>query len=1009
MAVDGYLNFDTQINTKGFNAGTRQITNSLTGVKSMLGKVGRAAATAFTVRELVSFGKEAVNMASDIQEVQNVVDVSFGHLKGQMEELADFSIQTYGISKLTAKQTGSTYMAMAKGMQIADDAAADMAITLTGLSADMASFYNKDQSVTATALNSIFTGETETLKQFGIVMTEANLQSFAYSQGINKKISAMSQAEKVQLRYNYVMQQTALAQGDFARTQDGWANQTRILSEQWKEFSGTVGTILMNTLLPAVQTLNKALEWLNTTAKNVLESLSAIFDWETESSSGNSVSEEIGNAVDNQNELTDAVEETIEAQKQELMGFDRITKLSDDSASSLNSGSINGNTLGSNTISVDMKMDTSDAETKLTALQQKLKDFVSALKITFNDVFLEWDNLTGEQIAEKIIVALGALAGGVIGFSIGGIPGAIVGTLLGVSLSLVMSSLTFDHDGKLSGEEILSLITMALGAIAGGVIGFGIGGVTGAAVGVTVGASIGFLINQVAFNNDGNLNGEEIVKYAIMALGAIAGGVIGFSLGGGVAGAAVGIAVGTCFTMGITGLSFDNDGQLSADEIVGMIVTAISAIVGGAIGFSVGGPGGAVIGASLGMGLSMFINKIDWEEFGADISAGFSNMLKDIKTWLGNKKSELQKSWENFTSVVSDITATIKAQIATKIEDFKKNWSQFSSLVKSKTAEMKAEIKSDIKTFKNGWSQFSSLVKSKTASMKAEVKGDVKKFKKSWAEFSSLVKGKTAEMKAEVKGSVEDLKKKWKQRTDVVKSKTVSMKAEVSGNLEDFQKEWKKRTDLVKSKTVKFKAGFSEKVEDIRKAAEDRYAAIMDVFSYIPGYFKSTFKSAWDNVKKIFSVSSQTFQDIKAGILDGLKSVLNGLINGINEIIAAPFNGINTALQKIKETSIGGKKPFADKISTISVPAIPKLATGTVVPANYGEFLAVLGDNKRETEVVSPLSTIKQAVSEVVGKGNGNETINITVELDSESVYRKVLKKNKQNTKMTGVNELATA
>ncbi len=981
MAVDGYLNFLTKINTKGFNAGTKQIANGLSSVKSMLGKVGVSVSSAFAVHELVSFGKEAVNMASDIQEVQNVVDVSFGRLKGHMEDFASTSIQTYGISKLTAKQTGSTYMAMAKGMQIADDAAADMAIALTGLSADMASFYNKEQNVTATALNSIFTGETETLKQFGIVMTEANLQSFAYTQGINKKISAMSQAEKVQLRYNYVMQQTALAQGDFVRTQDGWANQTRIISEQWREFSGTVGTILMNTLLPAVQTLNKSLTWLNTVAQNVLETLSAIFDWEVESNSGDSVSDVIDTAVDNQNELTDAVEETIEAQKRELMGFDKINKLSDGSASSsLNTEALNGIITGSNTVSVDMKMDTSDAETKLTTLQQKLKDFISSLKITFSDVFVDWEDLTGEQIAEKIITALGALAGGVIGFSIGGVPGAIVGTLLGVVLSLVISSLTFDHDGKLSGEEILSLITMALTSIAGGFIGFSISGVTGAAIGITVGASIGFLINQVAFNTDGELTGEEIAKYVIMALGAVAGGIIGFSMGG-AAGATIGIAIGTSITMGITALSFDNDGNLSTDEIVGMIVTALSTIAGGVIGFSVGGvPGAAVVGAALGMCLSLFINKVDWSELWIDISTGFTNILKDLKTWFEKKKSELKEDWENFTSVVKDKTAKMKAEISTKFIDFQKAWKEFPSLVKDKAAEMKAEIKSDIKKFKKNWAAFSSVVKDKTAKMKAEIKSDIKKFKKSWEAFPSLVKSKTAEMKAKV-----------------------------ATKYDDFKKSWNKRANLVKNKTVKFKTSFSDKVEDVKKAAEDRFMAIVDVFAYIPGWFRDTFAFAWKKVKEVFSSGGDTFEKIKEGILDGLKAVINGLIDGINAVIATPFNGINTALEKIKNTTIAGSKPFYNKISFINVPAIPKLATGTVVPANYGEFLAVLGDNKRETEVVSPLSTIKQAVAEVVGSGKGEETINLVIELDSEVVYRKVVKKNKQNTKMTGVNELATA
>ena len=262
LAVDGSLNFDTNINTKGFNGGVKNIGGSLDGLKSTLGKVAIAVGAAFSVKAIVNFSKSAIDTASDMAEVQNVVDTAFGSMSGKMEEFADTSIKQFGISRLAAKQTGSTFMAMASGMGIAQNSASDMAIALTGLSADMASFYNVSQDVASTALKSIFTGETETLKQFGIVMTDANLQAFALSQGINKSTQQMSQAEKVQLRYNYVMQQTSLAQGDFAKTANSWANQTRILSEQWKEFKSIIGSALVGVILPAVKVLNNALSSL---------------------------------------------------------------------------------------------------------------------------------------------------------------------------------------------------------------------------------------------------------------------------------------------------------------------------------------------------------------------------------------------------------------------------------------------------------------------------------------------------------------------------------------------------------------------------------------------------------------------------------------------------------------------------------------------------------------------------------------------------------------------------
>lgn len=344
MAVDGYLNFKTKIDSKGFNVGTKQIGEGLMNVKQKLGKVGAAVGAAFSVKALVDFGKSAIETASDLQEVQNVVDVSFGELGYKMEAFADKAIESFGISELAAKKTGSTFMAMAKGMDVAEGAASDMAISLTGLSADMASFYHVDQETAATALKSVFTGETETLKQFGIVMNEANLKAFALSQGITKSYDSMTQAEKVQLRYAYVMKQTAFAQGDFARTSDSWANQTNTLSQKWKQFSGIIGTALVQTLLPAVRTINAALDKLISAAKAAVEALAKVFGWEIESNDSEekakAQADALAQSVDNQEELTEETKKTNKAANDNLQSFDRINKLQADSKDSKEDGGI---------------------------------------------------------------------------------------------------------------------------------------------------------------------------------------------------------------------------------------------------------------------------------------------------------------------------------------------------------------------------------------------------------------------------------------------------------------------------------------------------------------------------------------------------------------------------------------------------------------------------------------------------------------------------------------------
>lgn len=180
----------------------------------------------------------------------------------EVEKFANSAIQNFGMSALTAKRMASTFMSMANGMGLAAKDGKNMSLQLTALAGDMASFYNVEQDVAQTALNSIFTGETESLKKFGIVLTEANLNAFALSRGITKSYNAMSQAEKVALRYQYVLKATANAQGDFVRTSSSWANQVRILKEQWSQLIGILGKGLIAALTPIVKALNKLLSYL---------------------------------------------------------------------------------------------------------------------------------------------------------------------------------------------------------------------------------------------------------------------------------------------------------------------------------------------------------------------------------------------------------------------------------------------------------------------------------------------------------------------------------------------------------------------------------------------------------------------------------------------------------------------------------------------------------------------------------------------------------------------------
>ena len=236
-------------------------------IKDAIGTISYAA----VARSIKNLALSSAEAASDLNEVQNVVDVSFGAMAWKVEQFTQNSITQFGISELAAKQTAGTYMSMGTAMGVAEGKAAEMALEITGLSGDMASFYNVSQEVASSALRGIWTGETEALKNYGIVMTEAALEEYALSQGIKTKISDMTEAEKVQLRYNFVMQATAKAQGDFARTSGEYSNQVKQLKNNLQQLNAIAGETLVQFAKPILQSFNESLTWLNSESPVAIE------------------------------------------------------------------------------------------------------------------------------------------------------------------------------------------------------------------------------------------------------------------------------------------------------------------------------------------------------------------------------------------------------------------------------------------------------------------------------------------------------------------------------------------------------------------------------------------------------------------------------------------------------------------------------------------------------------------------------------------------------------------
>lgn len=323
----------------------KTVTKTTGGIKKALSSLTKGFTATAIVYGLIKVGKQAVQTASDLQEVQNVVEVSFGSMSAEVDKFAENALKKFGLSKLSAKQFASTFMAMSNGMGIAAEAGKNMSLNLTALAGDLASFRNVEQDVAFTALKSVFTGETETLKQFGIVMTEANLEAYALSQGITKSYSAMSQAEKVALRYSFVLNATKGAQGDFARTSNNWANQVRILKEQFKELAGIIGNGLLKVLQPLIILLNKVLGL----AISVANSLSQAFGGKKIKESSTSVSNmasgmgDIASGAEDTSSGLESADKSAKKLKRTLAGFDQLNVLSaPDSGSSTSSGAGGG-------------------------------------------------------------------------------------------------------------------------------------------------------------------------------------------------------------------------------------------------------------------------------------------------------------------------------------------------------------------------------------------------------------------------------------------------------------------------------------------------------------------------------------------------------------------------------------------------------------------------------------------------------------------------------------------
>ena len=401
MAADsaGQIGLDLVINQQQFN-------KQLSGIQNLAKKTGKMLAGAFAVKGLTSFAKDCIELGSDLTEVQNVVDVVFPTMNKKVNEFAQNAASTFGLSETMAKKFTGTFGAMANAFGFSEKESYKMSTVLTGLAGDVASFYNISQDEAFTKLKSVFSGETETLKDLGIVMTQTALDQYALANGFGKTTSAMTEQEKVALRYAFVQQQLQNATGDFSRTSDQWANQIRILSLQFDSLKASIGQGLINLFLPIVKVINTVLGKLMTLA-NAFKSFTAMImgkkstgastSLDKTAASAGKVSDSLNKATGASNSLNKSTKKVGDTAKKTakkisgLMGFDQINKLTETKGTSESNGNTGSGTgsagSGASGGTVDMGSLPKGEDEKATKLGKgydNLRKAIDKLRVAFS-------------------------------------------------------------------------------------------------------------------------------------------------------------------------------------------------------------------------------------------------------------------------------------------------------------------------------------------------------------------------------------------------------------------------------------------------------------------------------------------------------------------------------------------------------------------------------------------------------------------------------------------------
>lgn len=887
------------------------------GLGTIVKRIGILIGSAFAVGKLIQFGKECLELGSDLAEVQNVVDVTFTTMSDKVNEFAKNAMTSAGLSETMAKQYVGTFGAMSKSFGFSEAQAYDMSTALTQLTGDVASFYNISQDLAYIKLKSVFTGETETLKDLGVVMTQSALDQYALANGYGKTTSAMTEQEKVALRLAFVQKQLSAASGDFIRTSDSWANQVRVMQLQLQSLKATVGQGLINLFTPVLKVINTLLSKLATLA-NAFKSFTELITGKKSSgqtgASGAGLAgtdaiadtaDQYGEAADNAEKLANATNDTADATK-------KATKAAKGYLSPLDE---------INNYSTDKSTDSSSKTPSTTGgLANQMKDAVQNV---------DYGKLAeGETVFDKISKSAEKL----------------------VKLLKKLWK-PFQDAWRKEGKNTINAAQIALSGIA------------------KLAKSVGKSLAEVWTNGTGTTMLETMLRIAqniLITIGNIASGFadawnknnVGTQIIQNIADALVVVMQ---FIERIAADTATWAANLDFYPLLESISNLTSAF--------------APILESIGNVLEWIYNSIVLPMLKWVIEVGLPtviNLVAKVATFLADHQSIV----EAFGAAL--IGAFAAAKIAELASGVIKSVSGIAAAVKGLIALMTGTggIMGGIKAIATAIGTGGIFAIAVGAAIAIGVL-----LYKNWDEICAAatrlkdwVIEKTRELSESATRTLNNLKEKTANVLNIIKTSIStalnSIKTKVSGSCNALKTTVKTAFDAIKTKVT----GVWDKIKDkTSRTWESVTTFVSTKVEAIKTAIIDKFNAARDAVKSAFE---GIVNFIKAPINQAI-SIVNNAVGMINNAIG----GIESAFSFGPWTvpTPFGSKTIGFHATFPRVSTIPYLASGAVIPPR-SEFLAVLGDQKKGNNLEAPESLLRQIVREESGKGQGEgNTYNVTV------------------------------